>query len=144
LLQDSAGSPILEHARRIAIPQTRLDVAALYAALSTRREREGLSWRQLATVLDVPPSTFTRMAQGLRPDVDAFTSMLGWLGMEARAFTQAASEGSPAANDEDPIAFISGYLRASRNVSEAEAEAIDDILKAAYRHLRRSPNKTQD
>jgi hypothetical protein len=33
----------------------------------------------LAAKLRVPPSTFTRMAQGLKPDVDAFaTSCSGW------------------------------------------------------------------
>lgn len=39
-----------------------LDVAALYADLDARRARPGLSWRDVAAMLDVAPSLFTRRA----------------------------------------------------------------------------------
>ena len=111
---------------------TRVDPGALYAALDQKRQTSGLSWRDVATELKLSPSTFTRMAQGHRPDVDAFATMLRWLGMPADVFMRSDV---PRDDEPEPLAVISAYLRASPKLRPEEAEALEDIIQAAYRRL---------
>lgn len=114
------------------MPETTVDVGALYGALDGRRRGEGITWRELARQLEVSPSTFSRMAQGRRPDVDTFATFVHWLGMPADRFmrSSAAAEEEP-----EPIAMISAYLRSARNIRPEDAEALQDIMQAAYRRL---------
>ena len=123
------------------MPETTVDVAALYAALDQKRRAEGLSWREVALALQLSPSTFTRMAQGHRPDVDAFTTLLRWLGMPADAFMRPTTE-RPA--EPAPLAMISSYLRSGRHLRPEDAEALEDIIQAAYRRLVREPAPPAD
>jgi transcriptional regulator with XRE-family HTH domain len=116
------------------MPQTTVDVAGLYAALDARRKSQGISWRELGRELQIVPSTFTRMAQGSTPDADSFATLLRWLAMEADAFSKPRRE---AAAEADPVAMFSTYLRADRALKTADAEALTDILQAAYRNLKR-------
>jgi transcriptional regulator with XRE-family HTH domain len=119
-----------------AMPETTVDVDALYAALDNKRKAHGTSWREVARQLDVSPSTFSRMAQGRRPDVDTFATLLRWLGMPAESFMR----GTPAtAGAEEPVAMVSSYLRSARNVKPEDAEALEDIFRAAYNRLVREP-----
>ena len=114
------------------MPETTVDVDALYAALDRKRQAHELSWRSLATKLQITPSTFTRMAQGLKPDVDTFATLIRWLGMSQEDFLLPARRSS---EEVDPIAMISSYLRGAKNVSHEQAGALEDIITAAYRHL---------
>lgn len=114
--------------------ETTINVEALYAALDQSRQAGGVSWRELANKLAVSPSTFTRMAQGRRPDVDTFATFLRWLAMPAESFMRPASDHQVEA---EPLAMISSYLRADRNLEPEDAEALEDIIKAAYRSMRR-------
>jgi transcriptional regulator with XRE-family HTH domain len=114
------------------MPETTVDVEALYAALDNKRKTQGSSWREIARELDVSPSTFSRMAQGRRPDVDTFATLLRWLGMPAESFM---SEPTATAGTEDPVAMVSSYLRSARNVTPEDAEALEDIFRAAYNRL---------
>jgi transcriptional regulator with XRE-family HTH domain len=116
------------------MPETTVDVDALYAALDAKRQKEALSWRELAGNLRISPSTLTRMAQGRRPDVDAFATLLRWLGMSADAFMRSSTRKKEEVN---AVAMISSYLRADRNIDAKDAEALEDILKAAYRHMKK-------
>jgi transcriptional regulator with XRE-family HTH domain len=118
------------------VPETTVDVEALYAALDNKRKARGTSWRELARELDVSPSTFSRMAQGRRPDVDTFATLLRWLGMPAEALMRGAADTVSA---EEPVAMVSSYLRSARNVSPEDAEALEDIFRAAYNRLVREP-----
>jgi transcriptional regulator with XRE-family HTH domain len=119
-----------------AMPETTVDVEALYAALDNKRKSRGTSWREIARELDVSPSTFSRMAQGRRPDVDTFATLLRWLGMPAEPFMRGRTA---AAATEEPVAMVSSYLRSARNVKPEDAEALEDIFRAAYNRLVRSP-----
>jgi transcriptional regulator with XRE-family HTH domain len=122
----------MKQKREQPMPDTTIDVVAFYAALDAKRQAEGLSWRELARHLGISPSTLTRMAQGKRPDVDTFASLLRWLGMPADAFMRPVAK-----EKEEPnaVAMISSYLRADRNIAPKDAEALEDIVKAAYRRL---------
>lgn len=60
-----------------------LDVPELYRHLDERRRERGLTWRQLADVVRVSPSTFSRMTDGRKPDADALVTLLVWLDLDA-------------------------------------------------------------
>ena len=68
------------------MPRTQINVPALYAALDAVREHRKLSWRQLAREVGVSPSTFSRLANRQKPDVDAFLAMVRWLSVPAERF----------------------------------------------------------
>jgi hypothetical protein len=72
------------------------------------------------------------MAQGHRPDVDTFAALVRWLGVPAEAFIRSLA---PAPPEPEPMAMISAYLRSSRTLRPEDAEALEDIIQAAYRRL---------
>jgi transcriptional regulator with XRE-family HTH domain len=59
-----------------------LDVPELYRRLDVQRRQQGITWRQIAERLDVSPSTFSRIADGNRPDADALVTLLVWLDLD--------------------------------------------------------------
>ena len=59
-----------------------LDVEELYRRLDAQRQQHGLRWRDLAALVDVSPSTFSRMHDGRRPDADALVTLLVWLDLD--------------------------------------------------------------
>ena len=115
------------------MPETTVDVEALYAALDSKRKAHETSWREVARELEISPSTFSRMAQGRRPDVDTFATLLRWLGMPAESFMRSTRE-QPAA-EQEPVAMVSSYLRSARNIDADDAEALEEIFRAAYKRL---------
>lgn len=115
------------------MPETTVDVQALYAALDGKRQSKRLSWREVAQELGISPSTFTRLAQQRRPDVDTFASLVKWVGIPAESFMRSTQETEEAP---EPMAVISTYLRSSKNLRSEDAEALEDIIQAAYRHMR--------
>lgn len=110
-----------------------VDVEALYAALDQRRKLSGLTWRGLAADTGTSPSTFTRMKEGHRPDVNTFMTLCSWLGVPAEGFKR----GGYAELDQDnTLALISTHLRASRELSPRGAKAMEEIIRAAYEQLK--------
>ena len=116
------------------MPETTVDVEALYAALDSKRRANEASWREIARELDISPSTFSRMAQGRRPDVDTFATLLSWLGMPAESFMRSTRNVNGAA-EQEPTAMVSSYLRSARNIEPEDAEALEEIFRAAYKRL---------
>ena len=47
-----------------------------------------------------------------------------------------AAKGGPKKKEAEPIAQITVVLRADRSLSRASAQAIEEILKAAYKRFR--------
>jgi len=116
------------------LPDTTVDVPALYRVLDQRRRQRGLTWRLLAKEIDVSPSTFTRMAQGHRPDVDTFLTFLRWLNLPAESVARGQVEEGPA-DEIEPLTAITSFLRASRKVTPEEAEALTNIIEAAFKSI---------
>lgn len=110
-----------------------VDVGALYAALDQKRRQEGLTWRKLAKLMEISPSTFTRMAQGRHPDVGTFMALCSWLGIPAESFARGWVESE---EEDNTLAVVSTHLRASRKLSPKSAEAIEEIVHAAYQRLK--------
>lgn len=110
------------------------DVAAFYAALDAQRRVLNMTWKQVAAVTGVSASTLTRMAQGRRPDVDGLAALSKWAGLDPAAYTRGGSEqqGQP-----EPMAMISTYLRSDPHLTQEDAQALEEIIRAAYQHLRK-------
>ena len=110
-----------------------VDVDALYAALDQKRKQEELSWRGLAEITGTSASTFTRMAQGHRPDVETFLTLCAWLGVPAEQFTR----GNGFEEDRDnTLATVTAIFRASPKLSPESARAMEEITRAAYERLK--------
>ncbi len=110
------------------------DLEGFYGALDAARRAKGMNWKQLAGATGVSASTLTRMAQGKRPDVDGLAALAAWTGLDTDAFIR--SELGPRSEPE-PLAMISTYLRADRNLSPDAARALEEVIKVTYEQLRR-------
>jgi transcriptional regulator with XRE-family HTH domain len=110
-------------------------VATLYAALDGARRERGLSWRQLAMEVGCSPSTMTRMANGHRPDVDAFVALTGWLRMPAERFSVDDSDREADLEKEQPplLAEVGVLLRARKDLGTEERDHLQQVIEAAMR-----------
>lgn len=106
-----------------------VDVAALYAALEAEKHTRGMSWRQLARDCQLSPSTFTRMANGLRPDVDAFAGLVRWLGQPAEAFMTTDQDVTGATPD--VVASLAPLLRARKDLTEGDVQHLQVLFTTA-------------
>lgn len=113
--------------------KARLDVAALYAALDKEREARGLSWRTLAKEVGVSPSTLSRMANGQRPDVDAFAALSSWLGTDAQTYLVSELSEQP---QPDLMTELAPLLRARKELSRQDVDYLEDLIGAAVRRFR--------
>jgi transcriptional regulator with XRE-family HTH domain len=116
------------------MPRGRLDTDGLYAALNATRQARGLSWRQLANEVGVSPSTMTRLANGQRPDVDAFAALVRWLGQPADTFL--VSDAQPPADQPDLVAQLAPLLRARSDLKEEDAQYLEDLIAVAARRFK--------
>ena len=110
------------------------DVAAFYAALDSQRMALNMTWKDVAAEAEISASTLTRMAQGKRPDVDGLAALLKWSGLVAESFIPAIVKAGT--RKAEPLAQITTILRGDRNLSKESAEALDQILKAAYKRFK--------
>jgi transcriptional regulator with XRE-family HTH domain len=110
------------------------DEAGFFAALDGVRQGRSLNWKQVATAAKVSPSTLTRLAQGKRPDVDSLAALVDWAGLNADDFVIRTH----GVQEIEPLAMISTYLRADRNLSAEAATALDTVDRAAYEALRKT------
>jgi transcriptional regulator with XRE-family HTH domain len=110
--------------------QTRINVSALYAALDGARRSRNISWRQLAGEVGCSPSTMTRLANGYRPDADAFMSLTQWLKMPAERFWMSENdreeETQPAL-----LAEVGALLRNRKDMDDNERQKLQNVLEAA-------------
>ncbi|MEV6020360.1 helix-turn-helix domain-containing protein [Streptomyces sp. NPDC051997] len=115
-----------------------IDVHRLYAALDAQRTARDLSWRQLAKEIEVSPSLLSRMANGLRPDVDAFATLVQWLSVPAEQFmTSDDKEG----RQEEPelVTQIGPLLRARKDLTPEDVSYLEDVIQATIRRVRALP-----
>ena len=111
------------------------DAAGFFRSVEFRRQKEGLSWRELARKLELSPSTFSRLAQGRRPDVETFVRLLAWLEMPAESFMLNSQGGKDGANRPDALSAISSALRGDPRLNPEDVEPIEEIVKVAYRRF---------
>ena len=107
------------------------DLEAFYGALDATRHGRGLNWKQVGQETGVSASTLSRMPQGKRPDADALTALAAWAGLNPAEFiTNFGSLPQP-----EPLAVIAQTLRRDPNLSDEAADALDEMIKVAYRQL---------
>jgi transcriptional regulator with XRE-family HTH domain len=75
------------------VKRKQLDVAALYQALDYIRSFGEMTWRDVARQTGCSPSTFSRLAEGKRPDADALCALIAWLRVPLARFTVNAEQG---------------------------------------------------
>jgi transcriptional regulator with XRE-family HTH domain len=115
------------------MPQTQINVPALYAALDAVRESRSISWRQLAREVQVSPSTFSRMANRQKPDVDAFLALVRWLKVPAERFMTDADDQD---REEPPLmAELAPLLRARRDLNSGDKKYLEELIGAAMRRF---------
>lgn len=116
--------------------RTRVNVAALYAALDAARTARDLSWRQLAAAVGVSPSTMTRMANGNHPDVNAFVALVTWLGMPAEAFMEDEDQqAAPRGQQPELMAQLAPLLRAREDLGTEDVKYLEEVIGAAVRRF---------
>lgn len=113
--------------------RSQFDAEGFFTALDSVRIARGANWKVVSAESGVSQSTFTRLAQGKRPDVDSLAALVGWAGLDANSFVTRPAGDSV---EPEPLAMISTYLRADRNLSAEAADAIDRVVKATYEALR--------
>ncbi len=106
------------------------DGAGFYAALDAQRQAKELTWKEVAAQAGISASTLTRMSNGRRPDVDGLACLLVWSGLDANDFLKKGR------NEPEPLAQITAYLRADRNLKPESAKALEEIIRAAYVRFR--------
>lgn len=111
------------------------DAGRFFKDVDLHRRDVGLSWRQLGKTLDVGPSTFSRMSQGKRPDVDTFLKLLAWLGTPAETYLAGSERPTPSP---DTMTQVLAVLRADASLEPLAADALEDIVRVAYRRLSQS------
>jgi transcriptional regulator with XRE-family HTH domain len=115
------------------MPRTQINVAALYAALDAVRESKRMSWRQLAREVEVSPSTFSRLANRQKPDVDAFLALVRWLKVPAERFM---TDGEDQDREEPPLmAELAPLLRARRDLNTGDKKYLEELIGAAMRRF---------
>jgi transcriptional regulator with XRE-family HTH domain len=119
------------------VVRTIVDVVALHAALDAAREGRKLSWRQLAGEIGVSPSTMSRLANGLKPDVNAFAAMVRWLQLPAERFMVDADRGEQAQQSQpDLVAELAPLLRARKDLTKEDVEHLEQIIGSAVRRFK--------
>ncbi|ABD13367.1 putative transcriptional regulator [Frankia casuarinae] len=113
--------------------KTRVDVNGLYGALDAARTARGLSWRQLAKEIEVSPSTMTRLANGHKPEVDAFVAMTRWLGMPAERFM--LDDGDDERPQPELVAELAPLLRARKDLDAEDVRHLQEIIGSAVRRF---------
>jgi transcriptional regulator with XRE-family HTH domain len=108
------------------------DVKAFYRAIDGVREERGLNWKQLAALLSVHASTFSRMAKGQKPDADSLATMSAWAGLNPADFVPGAKRKK---SNPSTLATITTCLRGDPNLSEESIVAMEQMIRAAYRGM---------
>lgn len=120
------------------MPDTSVDVAALYGALDAARASKQLSWRELARIIGVSASTMSRLAQKQNPDVNAFAKMVRWLNVPAEAFI--VEDGRPvnrSPGEEEPelVAQLAPLLRARSDLKPHDVDLLESLIESAVRRF---------
>ncbi|MGH2944874.1 MAG: helix-turn-helix domain-containing protein [Solirubrobacteraceae bacterium] len=106
----------------------------LAARLSARRRARGMSLRAAAVEIGVSAATLSRVERGdYLPERNSLFRLVSWLGL---AVAPPAAEPHPPGAD--TMEAIELHLRADRELSRDDADAIAQMVRLAYERLRGS------
>ncbi len=115
--------------------RTTVDVVALWAALNAERDRRAMSWRQLAREIGVSASTMSRLANRLKPDVNAFAAMVRWLNMPAETFMIDEDNRRTEREQPDLVAELAPLLRARKDLKQEDVEHLEQLIASAVKRF---------
>jgi transcriptional regulator with XRE-family HTH domain len=107
------------------------DIEAFYAALNATRLSRQKTWKDVAEDTGLAASTFSRMAQGAKPDLNGLAVLLKWSNLKAETFIPGAGKKEAA-----PLAKLTAILRADPHLTPQNAKLIEDIVVSTYNKLR--------
>jgi transcriptional regulator with XRE-family HTH domain len=116
-------------------PRTRwaqVSAAELAARLTARRRELGLNLREAAAEVGVSAATLSRVERGAMPERDSLSKLVEWLGMSETATSQ-----EPHAPGAATMEAIELHLRADKELSDADAETIAQLVRLTYERLRK-------
>ncbi|MFN6477046.1 helix-turn-helix transcriptional regulator [Nostoc sp. DedQUE07] len=130
----------MKHKRRMGY---NLDTHLLAAMVKTKRGRKGL--RDTAKEIgNVSSSTLSRVENGKMPDMETFLLLCNWLQVSPAELFKKIEE-SEALFDSNTPETIEIQLRASKKLDPAIANALAELVKAAYRdNSQQSDNQQPD
>jgi transcriptional regulator with XRE-family HTH domain len=113
---------------------TKIDLEAFIAMFKTKRGDRGL--REVAGEIgDISASTLSRIENGKSPEMEVFLRLCDWMGVDPAAFLTRSEESHVELNTPE---VIEAHLRADKNLDEATAEAIAQMVRTAYELNRRN------
>ncbi|MEH2330108.1 helix-turn-helix domain-containing protein [Nostoc sp.] len=120
-----------------------LDTVLLAAMVKTKRGRKGL--RDTAKEIgNVSSSTLSRVENGKMPDMETFLVLCDWLQVSPAELFKKTEE-SEASSGSNTLETIEIQLRASKKLDPAIANALAELVKAAYRNnSQQSDNQQPD
>jgi len=79
----------------------------------------------------------SRLANGQKPDVDAFATMVAWLQMDANKFIITEEQRRERYELEEPdlVAQLAPLLRARRDLDEKDIDHLQELIRSAVRHF---------
>ena len=107
---------------------------AFYRALDAARIARGLNWKDIAEQTGISASTLTRIGQGSRPDVDSLAALCAWADLDPNQFIRTRKNHQRT----EPLAVISSAVHDDPNLSRANADLLDQLIKTTYTQLRRA------
>ena len=110
-------------------------IERFYFDLDAARLARRLTWKQVGAAAKVNPSTFSRMAQGQRPDAGALASLAAWSGLSPADYVSHVER----AARPDTLTQISSSLSQDPNLSPESAAAIRETIQKLYDALMTKP-----
>jgi hypothetical protein len=81
----------------------------------------------------VSPSTFSRLANRQKPDVDAFLAMVRWLKVPAERFM--VNDDEAAREEPELMAELAPLLRARQDLNSEDKKYLEELIAAAMRRF---------
>jgi transcriptional regulator with XRE-family HTH domain len=118
-------------------PADLIDPIELGDRLRAKRRSERLSIRQAADVTGVSAPTLSRVERGHLPDTENLLRLARWAGLAINTTpgTRGRRHDAVHAASASTLEAIELHLRADKDLSRADAEALTEMFRVAYEHL---------
>ena len=115
------------------------DQSAFYAALDSKRQERGLTWKQVAAESGVGASTLTRMGQGKGPDAKGLVSLVAWSGLNLDSFVR--SERKPRPRESDTLALVTAHFHSDPHLTADGADTLSRLVALTYQQIKKPSKK---